>query len=169
MIKAVIFDMDDLMINSDPVHILAHNKFLKRYGYSLSSMPEKIRNESVGKRIIDDIAVINIEKNAEELFSERHKIFMELIEKKLEPMPGLFELINILEKEKLDLAIGSSGTRDYINLVLKKINLNDKFKAIVSGEDVKMASLTQRYFFLLQKGLIDIQKNAWFLRMQQTE
>jgi len=157
MIKAVIFDMDDLMINSDPVHILAHNKFLKRYGYSLSSMPEKIRNESVGKRIIDDIAVMkdyfNIEKNAEELFSERHKIFMELIEKKLEPMPGLFELINILEKEKLDLAIGSSGTRDYINLVLKKINLNDKFKAIVSGEDVKNGKPDPEVFLLAAKRL----------------
>ena len=156
MIKSVIFDMDDLMINSYPTHILAHNEMLKRYGHNIYEIPEKMRNEAIGKRIIDNITLVReyfkIEKSVEELFYERQKIFFELVNK-IEPMPGLFKLINMLEKERLDLAIGSSGTKDYIELVLKKLDLKDTFKVIVSGDDVKNSKPDPEVYLLAAKWL----------------
>lgn len=155
MIKAVIFDMDDLMINSYPIHILADDELLKHYGHNLSEISEKTRRESIGKRVIDDIVMVieyfKIEKAVEELFSERQKIFFELIKEKIEPMPGLFKIIGMLKKEKYDLAIGSSGTKDYIELVLKKPNLN--FRVIVSGEYVKNGKPDPEIFLLAAKRL----------------
>jgi HAD superfamily hydrolase (TIGR01509 family) len=141
MIKAVIFDMDDLMINSYPIHNLTNDAMLNRYGHKLSEVPEDIRRRFLGKRVIDGITQMKdyfkIDKGVEELYAEREKIFLRLIKNKIEPMPGLFRIIETLEKEKIDMAIGSSGTRDYIELVLEKLKLSDRFKIIVSGEDVE--------------------------------
>ncbi len=152
MIRAVIFDMDDLMINSYPVHILAAEEALKKYGHSLAEMPENIRRGFLGKRVIDSVKAareyFKLPVSTEELYSEREKIFLGLIRNKIEPMPGLFRIIEMLEKEKLDMAIGSSGTRDYIGLVLEQLNLNDKFKIIVSGEDVEKGKPDPAVFLL---------------------
>ena len=141
MISAVIFDMDDLMINSYPVHIRAADEALKKYGHSLSEIPENIRRGFLGKPVMDSVKAVieyfKLQVTTEELYAEREKIFLELIKDRIEPMPGLFKIIEILEKEKMDTAIGSSGTRDYIKLVLEKLNLSDKFKIIVSCEDVE--------------------------------
>jgi len=155
MIKAIIFDMDDLMINSYPIHILAGDELLKRYGHNLSEIPEKIRRGFVGKRVVDNIAVMKeyfkINRSVEELFSERQKIFFELIRNKIESMPGLFRLISILKKEKFDLALASSGTRDYIEIVLKKLGLD--FNNIISGDDVEKGKPNPEMFLLAAKSL----------------
>jgi HAD superfamily hydrolase (TIGR01509 family) len=157
MISAVIFDMDDLMINSYPVHIMAANGALKKYGHSLSEIPEDIRKDFLGKRVIDSVKAareyFKIPVTAEELYTEREKIFLELIKDKLEPMPGLFRIIETLEKEKIDMAIGSSGTMNYIKLVLEKLKLSDKFKIIVSGEDVEKGKPDPATFLIASERL----------------
>ena len=51
--KAVIYDMDDLMVNSGPLHAQSWDITLKRYDKSIEDLPEAIRSDFVGRRVID--------------------------------------------------------------------------------------------------------------------
>jgi HAD superfamily hydrolase (TIGR01509 family) len=53
----------------------------------------------------------------------------------LEPMPGLPELIHKLKENGIQLALASSSRRSKIDIVLRKLDLDSAFDAIVSGED----------------------------------
>ena len=53
MIKAVIYDMDDLMVNSYALHIEASDRVFQRHGVDQKKVPEHIRAGLVGMRVSD--------------------------------------------------------------------------------------------------------------------
>lgn len=53
------------------------------------------------------------------------------------PMPGLIPLVNSLSENGYTLAVASSSIRPKIDIVLNKLDLIEKFRIIVSGEEIK--------------------------------
>ena len=80
MIKAVIYDLDDLMVNSAPAHLAAFDAVLKKYGHNYLDLPEKLRAKFVGMRIIDILGEIvkyyDISEEPASLHEKRQKIFL---------------------------------------------------------------------------------------------
>lgn len=140
MIKAIIYDMDDLMINSHPAHQKAWRKILSRFNHRSSDLPEKLSAGFIGKRIIDIskemIDYLKIDIGLDEFYKARMEIFLELAPDNIEAMPGLFKSLKLFKNNGLKIALASSGTEQYIKLVLNKFKINDCFSAIVSGDDV---------------------------------
>ncbi|MBI2036325.1 HAD family phosphatase [Candidatus Microgenomates bacterium] len=143
-IQAIIFDMDDLMINSHPVHMEIFEQVLNKYGVSLKNPQNTFQPEEeskfFGKKIIEaldffrDRFGLKDRVELEEMNKEFNRLLSPIFEEYVEPMPGLDTLIVSL-KGKYKLALSSSSKRDKINLVLRKLHLKDAFEAIVSGED----------------------------------
>jgi len=52
------------------------------------------------------------------------------------PMPGLFTLLEAIDKKGLRKAIASSGVRPYVTAVLAEVGLTNRFQTIVTGDDV---------------------------------
>ncbi len=142
MIKAAIFDLDDTMVDSDPIHKEAWDLLLAKYGYSFSALPESFRSRQIGLRLIDTskavIAELGLDVELQPFFQERCDIFLELVKKKLQPMPGLKYSLDMLREEGLVLAIASSGTRTYINTAVEKLGIESYFHVIVAGDEVKV-------------------------------
>ena len=140
-IKAVIYDMDDLMVNSGPLHTQSWNMSLKSYGRSIDELPESVRSDFVGKRIIDVeksiIKELNLGTTLEEFNEEVSKAFLKLVREKLEAFPGLLDSLKFFKDRGLRIGLASSGTREYIGIVLDKFKIREYFDVIVSGEDVK--------------------------------
>jgi HAD superfamily hydrolase (TIGR01509 family) len=143
MIKGIIYDMDDLMVNSAPLHIIATDKILENFGHSVSELPDSLRSGFVGKRVNDVIKEIteffelDIELN--DFIERRYNFFLELIEDKLEPLPGLFESLDYFKKNNFKIALASSATRSYIITVLNKFNIREYFADITAGDEVRKA------------------------------
>ena len=141
MIKAVIYDMDDLMVNSNPLHIRASKKVFREYEIDLQQIPQNIRAGFIGMRVADILKVVvdyfNLDLDFGKLRKQRSKIFLSLAAKELKVMPGLMQSLEFFKKNKLRIALASSGTKEYINLVLKKFKLAKYFDVVVSGDDVK--------------------------------
>jgi HAD superfamily hydrolase (TIGR01509 family) len=141
MIKAVIYDLDDLMVNSDPIHILAWEMLLKEFNHSFSEIPLEIRTTFIGKRIIDIskdiITALKIETDFDSFYKKRINLFLQIVRDKLEAMPGLIQSINLFKSKNLKIALASSGERRYIDLVLDKFNIRNYYDVIVSGDSVK--------------------------------
>jgi HAD superfamily hydrolase (TIGR01509 family) len=138
MIEAIIFDMDGVLVDSEPIHTKIeklqflmngltiyeeeHQQFL---GTAADAMWKKIAERHVLKIPIEEL----IEQNR----TESLRFFDELAE--IPVMPGLIELLEKLKKKNYPMAVASSSFPEIIDLILVKTGLKEYFQVIVSGEE----------------------------------
>ncbi len=141
MIKAVIYDLDNLVVNSESLHAQAIDEVLMQYKVKLKDIPADLRNKFIGRRVIDVIdeviGMFKLKQDKVKLLSEVESIFLHIAHERLQLMPGVHESISRLKKKGLKLALATSATRKYIDLVMTKFNLQSDFDVVVSGEDVE--------------------------------
>lgn len=139
-IKAIIFDMDGLMFDTEKLwlnSVVMTNKF---HGYSVS---ESLIIECMGKRQdkIDQILKERLGQNFDtEEFRKLNKFYMkkEVEETGLKIKNGLKELVEYLQKEGYKLAIASSSKMERVNERFKQSGFSSEpFHVIVSGDMVK--------------------------------
>ncbi len=140
MVKAIIYDLDDLMVQSHLIHVKAWELELKKFGKSFSDLPKEDIGKYLGMRVIDITKIIKkdlqLKTPIDQLYKERNEIFQTLIKKELKTTPGLRYSLKLF-KDKFKIALASSGTKVYINLVLEKFKIRDYFDVLVTGDDVK--------------------------------
>jgi len=141
MIKAVVYDMDGLFVDSESLQTIAWDKFLKRYDHNIADVPMEVRNGFTGIRVIDGMIQINkilkLGDNLGELYNEREKIWIEIVKEELELMPGAIESLDFFRSKGMKIAIASSGSDEYIKAILDKFSLSDYFDVVVTGDCVK--------------------------------
>ncbi len=138
MIKAVIFDMDGLLVDSEPLWRAAEIKVFSGVGVELT---EEMCASTKGLRI--DAVVEHWRKEIgwegkenEELVSEIVDEVTRLVEQQGKAMSGVDYIIELCKAKKLKLALASSSNMSIIVAVLKKLGLQDTFEVILSGENV---------------------------------
>ena len=139
--KAVIYDVDGTMVDSEPLHVSAWDRALQSYGHKLVDLSEEFRATMAGKKPIaiaaGMIEELHLSVGAEEFLSKKATLFMELVATDLQGMPGVVESIKRFDNKGFLLGIGTSLDRNYINIVLEKLNVRDYFKVIVTGDEIK--------------------------------
>jgi len=136
MLKAVIFDLDGLLVDSTPIQREANQIFLSKFDKAHLSMSGR-----EGMRIIDIIEdykdIYNLPGSVADLYQKRQQIFFDLVKTKLKVFPGVEELLKKIQKRKLGIALGTSGDRNYVRVCFEKFSdLKKYFDAVVSGDDV---------------------------------
>ncbi|MBU0766455.1 HAD family phosphatase [Patescibacteria group bacterium] len=134
MIKLIIFDLDGLLVNSQPLQYETYNQVFSKYGHPITrnDWEEWIQKSFSAKTWIDKH---NLKLDSEVIRQEKKKIYDKLIEQKLELMDGAEQLVNLLYG-KYPLCVASASRPESIQACLDKFNLTDKFELIVS--DVEM-------------------------------
>ncbi len=136
MLKAIIFDMDGVIIDSHPIHRNAWRRFLASVGREVSDSDldfvldgrkkEDILRHFLGR--LSDAEIIEYGHRKEELFRE------EALE--LKAVEGLDEFLAKLRQSGLLLAVASSGSKSRVKYVLDRLHLASYFHAIITGDDV---------------------------------
>ena len=139
MFKALIFDMDGVLIDSEPLHKKIEQDILKELGVNLP-LEEHFKYASMGNEFWDIMEKrygYNRKTTADELHKDKATRYLKVLTSNpIIPMAGLVELVNHAKKKGLVLAVASSSSVFNINLVLKAIGLKKHFSLIVSGEQV---------------------------------
>jgi len=139
-IKAIIYDVDGTLVNSEPHHVKAWDSALKHYGSSLSSLSENFVRTMAGKKplaiAMEMVEALNINAQPEELLKLKTSIYLELAETQLEPMRGAIQSIKDLRAAGYRLAIGTSLDASLLDSILRHLNIADEFEVIVTGDQI---------------------------------
>ncbi len=139
MVRAVIFDMDGVMIDSEPLWEKTERILLGRRGIDYNpDYRDKIvgLNQNDSGRLLKN--TFNLPETVEELLEERSEILLSLYEKELELTPRLLPLLRELKQNGFLLALASSSPYKIIKFVLNKFSLDRFFRVVVSGDFVQL-------------------------------
>jgi len=140
-IRAAIFDFDELLINLQTLHFAADRTALTALGHDYDDLPDAIRLGGSGRRISELLAEMRdhfgIADSVEMLMLRRQEHFLAALRDSptLLAMPGAVAAVNALAAG-YPLAVTSSGIREYIMLVLNRLDIADRFAVVVTGADV---------------------------------
>ncbi len=161
MIKAVIFDLDGVLIDSEPLHAIADNQLLKelgteapenyfdRYaGWTNTAMWEAIKNDFRITKSINEIIEMQMPIKLNLLQEGNHKV-----------IPGIVDLLEELKTMHISVAIASSSPKLFIEAAVEKIGLKRYFAIILTGEEVEKSKPEPDIFL----------KAAEFLKVKPSE
>jgi len=137
-IQAIIFDLDGLMVDSEPLSLKAWQKLLIAYGYRLD---EEDYSQLIG---VDEHSTINRLRQGRvlplsdvEILDIHYRYWMEIASQDAQPVNGLFDLIEAIRTHGLKMGVASNSRSYYVSLVLKKIGLNSNFECVVTSDQVE--------------------------------
>jgi mannitol-1-/sugar-/sorbitol-6-/2-deoxyglucose-6-phosphatase len=139
LIKAVIYDMDGVIIDSEPLWREALIHCFNEVGFDFSQ--DKCR-KTQGMRLIEVVEYWYAEqpwegKSIVEVEQEILKKITELIVEKGAEMDGVISSINHFKSKGYKIALASSSALSLINTVLDKLILQNEFDVINSAEDLE--------------------------------
>jgi len=142
MIKCVIFDMDGVVVNTEPIGYKANGKLFKSLNIVV---PDEVYATFIGSSDKNNMQKIkdlyNLEHTREQLLDEKYKYYYEVFDKAddLELMAGVKELIVDLHSNGMKLILASSAAKRKIEKVFTRFNLHPYFDEVISGEDFEFS------------------------------
>ena len=138
MIQTVIFDMDGVIVDTEPVHHYAFHQHFKVLDIAVSPEMYASFTGNSTRNVYQKLKnSFNIEQDIEDLINAKRDLFNEAFDKKedLFLLDGVENLIKDLHKNGIQLILASSSSKVTIERIFNRFNLHQYFSHIVSGED----------------------------------
>ena len=137
MLQAVIFDMDGVIADTEPLHTHAYVSVLKTFGIHVSQDHYRKTVTEEGKAIAAWFVELGGDPgDIDELYRRKDEIYFPLLRAEGAPRRGLVSLLSNLRKSSIPCALATSSRRVNTELVLDCFNLRDFFTVVLALEDV---------------------------------
>jgi len=157
--KAFIFDMDGVIIDSEPLHARAKKAALREFGLDLE-VDDLYFAHYVGrsaKSFFCDIAAQHPECTAswETMAAKKHEIYLKLLteDESIEAIEGIKELLARLKANGYKIGLASSSVLNVVRLVLTRFGIIDYFQCITGGNEVTHAKPSPDIYLLAAQRL----------------
>ncbi len=148
-IDALVFDMDGLLVNSEPLADRSMKVFLERHGHTAR---EEYGPELLGRRLPEAVALFvewyGLKGEFSDLVTEFDQLRTEMIMGNLSTMPGAAEMVAFGREAGLRLALATSNRRHQATLSLDETGLAGMFDAEVTGDEVERGKPAPDIFVL---------------------
>lgn len=134
--KAIIFDMDGLLVDSERIWYIAEDQFIQSFGHVYT--PEA-RAAIIGMRVDEFLAklkdIYQLEPSVEALSDDLHDRILHLIPLEVKAQPGAHEIIEYVTRNNIPHAIASSSSMRVINTTLESQGWGEIFKIRCTADD----------------------------------
>jgi len=133
--RGVIFDCDGVLIDSEPTHAKATSEHLASLGTPVTA---DLFDRLIGMRVRDQMDVVAglTGHDPAALFIGRESRFWKLIRDEFPAMPGAAATIRRLHAAGFVIGVATSGTREYIDYVVSRLDVAHLVTSITCGDDV---------------------------------
>jgi len=137
MLKAVLFDIDGTLANTDLIHFQIWQQLLQDYGIQIDhSFYQKHISGRTNATIVEDLLPQLSPTESDRLGLAKEERFRELAQDQLQPMPGLLPLIEWIKLENLQLAVVSNAPRLNAEFILQTLKLEQTFEMVILADDL---------------------------------
>ena len=151
-IQCLVFDMDGLLVDSEPLAQRSWEKVLQPYGRTLD---EETYSRMIGLRLEESSrllqARLGIPAEPAELARQKEAHLAQLSTEGIPPMPGLDRLMGELQARQLPWAVATSNRRAFATQVLQQLNLWSNCKSLTTGEEVQNGKPAPDIYLLAAK------------------
>ena len=139
MTKAVIFDLDGLLVDTELISYKIYKEILAEIGceFSLEDYAQKFSGKTVVQNIKHLIETYHLPWSAELGFSKVVEIEGRFVAQGVDLKPGARKLLSFLKKNNYKIAMASSSIEERALNILRQHNLVDSFDEMVFGYEVK--------------------------------
>ena len=158
MLKAVIFDFDGVIADSEPSHYRAFKETVSRYGIDLPK--ERYYGEYLGYTDIECTRAISVDFNLgldeagiDQLMQAKTELFDRLVQGQSTIIDGVCEFVDRIKRQGVRLAICSGALLVDIELMLAGSDLADSFEIVVAADHVQKGKPHPEGFILVLQRL----------------
>ena len=133
--KAVIFDMDGVVIDSEPLHERSSRLVFAKHNLEIEDEVFADFKGSTDRTILEYLVAENgLDLEVDELLQQKRLTYASLIDE-LQPIPGVISFINQIT-DHFRLALTTSASRRNKELAFSKFNLHSFFEVVVTSNDI---------------------------------
>lgn len=158
MIKAVIFDLDGVLVTTDELHFAAWKALAERLGISGFTRADNARQRGVSRMASLEVVLEKSDrefsdKEKSALAEEKNDIYVKSLSalSRADVLPGVFEFIDYIKSKGIKAAVGSASKNT--PLILEKTGLAEKFDAVSCGLDTTRSKPDPEVFLIAAQRL----------------
>ena len=138
MLKGLLFDMDGTLVDNLAYHFKAFDAYAQREGFTLvepmSLKFNGMHSNAIFTMILSEEVVA--EYGLDRLNREKEEVYRDMYRPHIKPIAGLVELLREAKKAGVKCAIGSSGCRENVEMIIEALGIADLIDGSISGSDV---------------------------------
>jgi len=153
MLRAVIFDFDGVITDSEILHLRAFNRVLAQHNIEITT--KDYYKEYLGLTDVDCFKALADEgrlkldrRGIEELVRQKNQVFEEMVKTEGGTIEGVRDFLDMLKRNDIRTAICSGALLAEIELILGQARLGSFFEVIVSAEQIKKGKPAPEGFLL---------------------
>lgn len=135
-LSAIFYDLDGTMAHTDPIHFIAWQEYLRKFGIEIDETFYKQRmSGKLNPAIVTDLLPQLSAEAGDQLANDKEARFRELAQQ-LPPMPGLLKLIDWASQRQLKQAVVSNAPRENAYFMLNALKLESSFDRVILADDL---------------------------------
>ncbi|MEA4908723.1 MAG: HAD family phosphatase [Anaerolineaceae bacterium] len=136
--QAVLFDLDGLLIDSEPLNLKSLNRILAPFGHAVAfeeyTQVIGIDNRTYAQTFIDRF---HLPYEVPQYLAIHLQNIMEIMTAELEARPGAVEFLDAMQAAGLPIAVASNSPVRYVEHALRTIHLYERFDCVVSADQIR--------------------------------
>ena len=137
-LKGLLFDMDGTLVDNLAYHFMAFDAYAEREGFTLLE-PVSLKINGMHSNDIFPLLLGNevvAQYGLDRLNREKEEVYRDMYRPKIAPIAGVIELLKEAKKAGVKCAIGSSGCRENVEMIIGGLGIADLIDGSISGSDV---------------------------------
>ncbi len=137
-ICGIALDMDGLLFDTERLYWHVSDTMLRRRGYRFSAdLQQRMMGRIALAAIEEMIDFHSLDESPQQLLDESDELYGNLLGDQLQPMPGLDQWIELLERLQIPFGLATSSRRMFVDRIFARVRWRSSLSFMLTGDDVR--------------------------------